>query len=464
MHSNSPPTPGTSLRLPRAVLVLLLVVACLGPLLAAGPARPAHRTGGGDAAAVRALAQSARPLTSTTPGAPGADLRPLDRMIGTARIVGLGEATHNSGEFFRMKHRVFKHLVEKKGFTTFALEANWSAGLRLNDYVLHGRGDLDRIMREEFQNAYLMWNVREYRELIEWMRAHNRTHDRKVQFMGNDLGYAGPVLFDTVERYVAAHYPRLAPEFEKLYRASRPTAGVEETMSAYLRKPLPERRAMGAQVERAYDLLARQRPGAGREEHAWVLQHARVIAQVGKEYTYDLFDDEEVADAMRHRDEAMARNTAWWQRHTGHRMLLSAHNGHVGLETSDPAHYPKLQGEFLRELVGDGAHGGYVSIGFTFGQGSFNANDLTDPKEPIRTFTVGPAAQGSNERTLERVARGDYYLDLRTAPAAARAWLGVARPTRSIGTAWPAEPEPVRLGATFDVLVHLHRITAADRL
>ncbi|MFF1295767.1 MULTISPECIES: hypothetical protein [unclassified Streptomyces] len=43
-------------------------------------------------------------------------------MIGDARVVGLGEATHSSHDFFALKDRVFRHLVEEKGFRTFALE------------------------------------------------------------------------------------------------------------------------------------------------------------------------------------------------------------------------------------------------------------------------------------------------------------------------------------------------------
>ncbi|WP_328682726.1 erythromycin esterase family protein [Streptomyces sp. NBC_00322] len=105
-----------------------------------------------------------------------------------------------------------------------------------------------------------------------------------------------------------------------------------------------------------------------------------------------------------------------------------------------------------------------VSAGFTFGQGAFNALDLTDPAEPIRAFRVGPPEPGGNEETLERVSRGDYYLDMRTAPPVARDWLNVVRQTRTIGNAWPVDTEPVRLGSTYDVLIHLHRVRAADRL
>ncbi|MEV6398783.1 erythromycin esterase family protein [Streptomyces sp. NPDC051907] len=441
----------TGLRIRRTLLLVLALALALGSLAVAAPAPARDRTGPAADDPVRALARAARPL---------ADLRPLEQAIGTARIVGVGEATHNSREFFRFKHRLFQDLVERQGFTTFALEVNWSAGLRINDYVLHGKGDPVRIMREEFQNAYLIWNTREYLDLIRWMRQHNlRRPDRPVQFMGNDLAYAGPRLFDAVTAYADERYPALAPQIARLYRASRPTAGVDASIKAYTAKPLAERRAMAKDVRRALALLEEQRPGPDRAEHAWVLQHARAIAQTGTEFSYDFQDAGQVAEAMAYRDRSMAENTVWWQRQTGHRMLLSAHNGHVAYEASDPAGDPKPQGAVLRELVGDA----YTNIGFTFGQGSFSAFDTSDPAEPLRRFEVGPPEKGSHEHTLERVARGDYYLDMRTAPPAARAWLSVARPVRSIG-GWPDAPEPLALTASYDVLVHLHRITAADRL
>ncbi len=432
--------------------VLLLVLA-LGSLVVAGPARaqPSHPAPAGEDPA-RALARAAEPLSG---------LRPLERMIGPAKIVGMGEATHNSREFFTTKHRVFRDLVERKGFTTYALEAPWSSGLRLNDYVVHGKGDPRRIMREEFQNSYLLWNTREYLDLIRWMRQHNVRHPHHpVRFMGNDTAYAGPALFDSVTSYVGKRYPALLPKISRLYRASRPTASVDGTMKAYLLKPMGERLAMAADVRRALTLLERQKPGPDRDRHAWMLQHARAIAQTGRQYSFDFSDDKQLGQAMLYRDRTMAENTVWWQRQTGQKVLLSAHNGHIGYETSNPAQYPKLQGAFIRDMVGRS----YVSVGFTFGGGSFNALDTTDPAEPLRTFSVEPLGAGSNEEVLQRVSGRDYYLDMRDAPAAARKWLSTTRPTRNIGNAWPADPEQVRLVTSYDVLIHLHRVTASDRL
>ncbi|MGW4700569.1 erythromycin esterase family protein [Streptomyces sp. NPDC004285] len=438
-----------SLRRRRLPLVGLLLAACLGSLApAAGAAAPA----GPDP--VRELARSARPLT---------DLRPLDRMIGSAEVVGIGEATHSSADFFTTKHRVFAHLVESRGFTAFALEAPWSTGLLIDAWVRTGRGDIRAIMRDEFQDSYRLWNTEEYLDLFRWMRSYNRQHpDRPVRFMGNDLGYAGGNLFDAVTSYVARVHPELLPRFRELYRDSRPTGGVAAWTREYMERPRAERRRMAGEVNRALALLERQSPGRGpgaRDAHLWAVQHARAIAQVGTEYAHDMATPEGVAEAMLYRDRIMAENTVWWQRATGDRMVLSAHNGHVGYETVTPDQYPRTQGAFLRDALGRD----YVSVGASFGQGSFNAHDTTAPGEPLRAFTVAPLGPGSSAATLDRVASGPFYLDLKRTAPAARAWLEAPRPARHIGTAFPWEGDvvSVRYSTAYDLLVHFPRISAA---
>ncbi|WP_286259369.1 erythromycin esterase family protein [Streptomyces graminofaciens] len=433
---------------------LLTLLLCLGT--AAAGATPTSATNRDPV--VAALERFAHPLRTVEPRGDTGDLRPLDRMIGDARVVGLGEATHSSHDFFAMKHRVFRHLVEKKGFRTFALEAGWSTGLRLNDYVVHGKGDPKRIMREEFQADYLWWNNTDQLALLTWMRAYNRQHPHDpVRFMGDDLGWAGPELYDKVTDYVTRAQPGLRKRFAALYRGLRPTVPTGEYMAAYMTKPLVERRGMAARTGEALKLLRKQSPGADRTAYDWAVRHATVVDQVARFYAFDFGDGEsegQLADAMRYRDQVMADNTVWWQKHTGTKVLLSAHNAHLAYETTDPARYPRMQGAFLRDRLG----AAYVSVGFTFDRGSFNALGEEGKNE---RFTVGPAAAGTNERTLDRVGLRDYAVDLRTVPEPARTWLDRKRPTRSIGTIYPDDLYDIALARSHDVLIHLHDIEAA---
>ncbi|MFF3555410.1 erythromycin esterase family protein [Streptomyces tsukubensis] len=454
----------TVLRTASAVALGGLVAAAAPAAATAAPVPPAAAGPPGPGAdPLPALRRAARPL---------ADLRPLEDMVGAAAIVGVGEATHSSREFFRTKNRIFRQLVEHCGFTTFMLETPWSSGVRLNAYVLRGEGDLRQIMEEEFQSSYLLWRTQEYLDLLRWMRQYNlRRPDRPVRFAGNDCSYAGPELFDTVTAHVAGRRPELLPRLRALYAASRPVGSLHEWTERYLTRPIPERRAMAAEVAGALELVESVPAGTGAaaREHAWAVQHARAIAQVGEFYTHDYFASAEArAEMMLYRDRIMAENTVRWHRLTGEKVLLSAHNGHVGYESTRPDMYPRLQGAFIRDLMGSA----YICAGFTFGRGSFNAMDLDDPAEPIRRFSVGPPGPGSNEEMLERVrpgngdgnGNGNYYIDMRTAAPSARRWLGSTRLTRSIGNSWPEAPLDTDLLSSYDVLIHLPRISAADRI
>src|SRR5215510_14135440 len=87
------------------------------------------------------LRENAIPFDTTDPNSDFADLMPLKELIGDARIVALGEATHGTHEFFEMKDRILRFLVEEMGFNTFAIESNMPEANLVNDYVQTGKGD-----------------------------------------------------------------------------------------------------------------------------------------------------------------------------------------------------------------------------------------------------------------------------------------------------------------------------------
>lgn len=64
------------------------------------------------------------------------DLEPFKTILKDVRVVGLGEATHGTSEFFRMKHRMLEFLVKEMNFTSFYIEASMSRCRYINDYGL----------------------------------------------------------------------------------------------------------------------------------------------------------------------------------------------------------------------------------------------------------------------------------------------------------------------------------------
>lgn len=112
------------------------------------------------------------------------DLAPLRRMVGKATVVGLGESWHLSGGFYKLKHRIFRDLVETQGFRVFAIETHWAAAEKANRYVQTCEGDPD----EALDLHMGVWASVEVRELIQWMCEWNQAHpDDRVHYYGFDI-------------------------------------------------------------------------------------------------------------------------------------------------------------------------------------------------------------------------------------------------------------------------------------
>jgi erythromycin esterase-like protein len=160
-------------------------------------------------------------LSTVEAGHGFADLQPLEGVIGDARIVSLGEATHGSREFFQLKHRMLEFLASRMGFTIFSIEANMPEAYRLNDYVLNGTGDPAALMRGMY---FWTWDTEEVLAMVRWMRAFNESGKGRVQFTGFDM-QTPTVAAENVRTFVAKYEPAyLPPLAEATTAATRLTA------------------------------------------------------------------------------------------------------------------------------------------------------------------------------------------------------------------------------------------------
>jgi erythromycin esterase-like protein len=142
-------------------------------------------------------------LTTAEAGHGFADLQALRKVVGNARIVSLGEATHGSREFFQLKHRMLEFLATQMGFSIFSIEANMPEAYRLNDYVLNGTGDPAQLLRGMY---FWTWDTEEVLAMIQWMRAFNQSGKGRVQFTGFDM-QTPTVAAENVRTFLAKHEP-----------------------------------------------------------------------------------------------------------------------------------------------------------------------------------------------------------------------------------------------------------------
>src|SRR5256885_10696033 len=87
-----------------------------------------------------AIREAAHPLTGAS-----TDYDPLMRLIGDARFVLLGEASHGTHEFYRERAQITKRLIQENGFNAVAVEADWPDAYRVNRYVRGVRGDAEAV-------------------------------------------------------------------------------------------------------------------------------------------------------------------------------------------------------------------------------------------------------------------------------------------------------------------------------
>src|SRR5437870_5032029 len=127
-------------------------------------------TNANDAMLVRGLREAARRLA----GSPG-DHDPLLELIGDARFVLLGEASHGTHEFYSERAEITRRLILEKGFIGVAVEADWPDAYRVNQYVRGAGGDKTPLEALEGFKRFPTWMWRNYDvvSFITWLRAHN---------------------------------------------------------------------------------------------------------------------------------------------------------------------------------------------------------------------------------------------------------------------------------------------------
>ena len=398
------------------------------------------------------LREHARPLQSAVPTDSDEDLAPLKEIVGDARIVALGEATHGTSEFFTIKHRIVRFLAEEMGFTIFSIEANMPEAYRMNEYVLTGEGDPKELLEGMY---FWTWNTQEVLDMILWMREYNASGQGVMQFTGFDMQYPA-VAMEEVRAFVAKHDPNYMGTLDEAYdavmkayqdsRVVRPKS-IEEIETS--------RRAWRSGAERVFDGLTERQntyKNAPASEVAWAIQNARLVVQgMNKE----LNKERSV------RDPSMADNVGWiLEQNPGARVILWAHNGHI-TEKSSPYNSAVAMGDLLASRYGED----YLSIGFSFYSGQYTAYRSG---EGVGTSVIGPAPAGSVGDVFHALGLPFFMLDVRVAKQDERAsWLVRPHEMRQIGAVASRDGQTFReivLTSEYDAVIFVDQMTPTDLL
>jgi len=383
--------------------------------------------------------------------------RPLDDLVGLlgdARFVLLGEASHGTHEFYAIRAEVTRRLVAERGFRGVAVEADWPAAARVNRYVQRAGEDrdADQALGDFVRFPRWMWRNEVIVELVEWLREHGG-----AGFYGLDLyslRESMSAVVDYLDQVDAEAASRARDRYacfdhldERAYGQATATGDKEPCEDAAVDQ-------LGELRERAGDLAARD-GRLPRDAHFFAEQNAKLAADAERYYRM-MFRGR--GSQWNLRDTHMADTLDALHDHLGGAgIVVWAHNSHLG--DARATSMGRRRGELNLGQLARERHGDDVRIaGFTTHTGTVTA--ARDWDAPAERRNVRPSLEGSLERLLHDAGIERGVLDPRD-PALAGELL-----QRMIGVIYRPETErgshyvEARASEQFDVLVHVDQTTA----
>ena len=366
------------------------------------------------------------------------DLDPLLDRIGDARVVLLGEATHGTSEFYRMRERISQELITRKGFRFVAIEGDWPDAARLDHYVRHfGYPPTEWTAFARF--PMWMWRNEEMRSFVEWLHENNSVeeHRHRTAIYGLDL-YS---LYTSI-RSILEYLDKVDPDAARVARhrygcltpwqADPATYGHAALTGSY-------RTCEKDVVRMLEDLLHKRSAYAFHDGERFMdaVQNARLVVDA-EHYYRTMYYGSRASWNLRdtHMFETLRTLLAFHGPET--KAIVWAHNSHIGdaSATEMSARGEYNIGQLCREEFGASSY----SIGFGTNKGTVAA--ASDWDGPMEVKTVQPALVGSYEQLCHATGHPRFMLPLRTLkPAALRHRLEKPRLERAIGVIYRPETE-----------------------
>ena len=330
-----------------------------------------------------------------------AEMKPLsaEYIPENISILSIGEAAHGCKEMQELKLSVFKEMVEKRGFTAFALEADYGECAEINRFIQGGEGSAEEMVQKF---AFPIYHTKEMAELISWMREWNASapEEKKVRFYGFDMqDPEGSYAF--LKEYSLSHKLTSEEEFAKNldcikgenFSLNEKNAGEVIAFLDSL-KEKAEKNPEEAQQETGN--TADEQEGTDKQafkEHLDFLMELNTVRQAAETWL-----SKENSSVLRDRDmeENVKKILEIEQKIGSGKLVISAHDGHIQKE--NPIY--NSMGVLLTKDFGEA----YYAIGTDVWKVTDNIKVLGEAKRTVQSFVSvdSLAAQA-------RFAKGKQY-------------------------------------------------------
>jgi erythromycin esterase-like protein len=342
------------------------------------------------------------------------DFDPLLQQVADSRFVLIGEASHGTHEFYRVRAQITKRLISEKGFQAVAVEADWPDAYRINQFVKFEGEEEDAVdALGGFQRFPIwMWRNADVLDFIGWLRNFNQhRHAKRVGFYGLDL-YSMHASMRAVLDFLDKVDPEAARRARYRYACfenfGEDTQAYGYAASFGLSKSC-ENEAVGQWMEmhqRAAD-LARRDGRVARDAFFFAEQNARLVKNA-EQYYRSMFHERVASWNLRDRHMAETLHALIHHLGPGAKIVVWAHNSHLGdARATEMGHRGELNlGQLVREQYGSEA----MLVGFTTHSGTVTASSGWD--NPAERKYVRPALPDSYEAIFHQVGVPNILLRL----------------------------------------------------
>lgn len=386
--------------------------------------------------------------------------------IGDARVVLIGESTHGTSEFYRMRARITKALVSKAGFDVVALEADWPDAAVLDRHV-QGRASAEECRRAFDRFPSWMWRNRETAEFVAWMASrHLRAEPGTVKpiLCGLDLYGMGKAIAAVLE-FLDREHPAAAKLARERYSCFAPWEHDPTTYGRATASGLLETCEDEA-VRMLQDLLElRLNEPARTRDPLFEAQRNAAVVRDAERYYRAIYRGARESWNLRDRHMMSTLQAVFAHRGERSRAVVWAHNSHVGdagaTEMADRGE--TNLGELCRRNFGQRAY----LIGMGTHRGTVAAASAWDA--PMRVRTLLPSHPDSFERLCLDSGVERFLLPIRAPKVdGLREMLRPSLLQRAVGVVYRPETELLShylhasVGTQFDEWVWFAETTAVD--
>ncbi|MBA4124870.1 MAG: erythromycin esterase family protein [Acidobacteria bacterium] len=396
-------------------------------------------------------------------------------LVGEARFVLIGEASHGTHEFYRCRAEITKRLIAERGFSAVAVEADFPDAYRVNRFVRGFGADetADRALSNFQRFPLWMWRNHDVLEFVQWLREHNanKTQPEQAGFYGIDL-YSLHASIEAVLSYLDKVDPDAAKQARSRYSCFE-HFGEDAQSYGYAASYDTRFSCEDEVIKQLLDLQRRAADYANRDgfiardEYFFAEQNAQLVKNA-EEYYRQMFRGRVSSWNLRdrHMAESLDALTLHLENETQPaKIVVWAHNSHLGdaraTEMGERGEWNV--GQLVREKYGIEA---VRLIGFTTFEGTVAASDNWG--EPAQLKKVRPAHKDSYELIFHETELAQFFLDLRdkeTEEALRRPQL-----ERAIGVIYRPESERIShyftavLSEQFDGVIHFDQTRHVEPL